>query len=408
MSRDRHRPGTGRATRIGRQEAPPKEPCKGEADAAPYRLVASTADLVVSGESFPGLPLFKPRDALIDAVPSLWVLAGVRERSYSLNTVEAYATGLLLFLNSQEMAAPDIGWQRATKDDVVRFKRELAARGNDADTIALRLAAVENFYAWAETHGFVRVKPFKVNPKDGGPAPVVKAPPSTRARKEVFTEEQFERIRACIVMDDPILRRRVDLMFRWGWGVGLRVAEVCGLSVRNLRRSVEAEAPPRSRGRSLGEAFAATAAEGFVLDLVPAATKGAKGGAVLVPRALMKPTVEWIDGFRAEFARAGADWVFVTESGTPLTPETLGRYFLAAVKAAKEVGSFHSLRHSYATRVLSEFNRLGHPELGALFVQKQLRHAYRETTEQYTHMVHMRDHAITAGMAVNRAFGGRN
>ncbi len=97
-----------------------------------YRLIPSKADLVACGEALTGVPLFGPDDAPIDAVPSLWAVGCVRDRGYSMRTVWTYAEILRLFLDSQRAAAPGEGCERATKDDVIRFKREMAGRGNAA------------------------------------------------------------------------------------------------------------------------------------------------------------------------------------------------------------------------------------------------------------------------------------
>ena len=121
----------------------------------PYRLIASTDDLVVCGESFPNVPLFKrDGESPIEAVPSLWAIACIRDYSYSPRTTWAYAESLQSFLNGQELAAPDAGWERATKADVLRFRREMKARGNDSDTEALRLCGVNSFFAWAFAHRY--------------------------------------------------------------------------------------------------------------------------------------------------------------------------------------------------------------------------------------------------------------
>ena len=124
----------------------------------------------------------------------------------------------------------------------------------------------------------------------------------------------------------------------------------------------------------------------------------------MVPRELMKATVEWVHSGRQPDSSHPTDLVFLTCDGGPLARGTLGRYFAAAAKRAGETASFHCLRHSYATRVLSQFNELGYPVLGELFLQEQLRHATRETTARYVHATQMEAHADIMHMAVNRAY----
>lgn len=383
----------------------------------PHRLVTSTSDLVVADEPLPGLPLFRSDHDSIVPVPSLWTIHCYRDRGFSLRTVWTYAECLRLFLDSQEQAEPGVGWERATKDDVVRFKREMIGRGNDPNTVSLRLAALDGFFAWTLSSGFRPSRPFKVKSRSAktttignhDSVPVVGSPAGTRKERRIYTPETFERIRVANPLKDATLRKRVDLMFRWGWGTGLREAEVVGLSVRKVRKAILdelAEPTASDRRDNLVALFHRTGSPSFVVDLIPGTTKGSRGGSVMVPRELMKATAEWIEGGRAGIpvGKDAYDAVFVSSDGGRIAPSTLCSYFSRSVRRSRSGGCFHSLRHSWATRVLSEFHRLGHPALGELFVQNQLRHAARATTAAYVHVVEMTAHAGAVNMAVNRAF----
>jgi integrase len=231
-----------------------------------------------------------------------------------------------------------------------------------------------------------------------------------RKRQPIIESDQFTRIRIENPIRDPLLRKRLDLMFLWGWATGLRAKEVVGISIRCIRKSILDEVQVNTRPSVIKldvlRMFQTTTSDVFMMDLVPPTTKGGRGGSILVPREIVKATAEWINSSRRflKIRHEASDCVFIAAHCGSIEPETLEKYFTTAAKRCCVKGSFHSLRHSYATRMTSEFNRLGCPALGALIVQNQLRHGARETTANYVHAAEMQAHAGAVHLAVNRAF----
>ena len=388
------------------------------------RLLKSTPDLRCSGQPLPGLPLFESGRADIDVVANLWVVWMATSGGLARNTAWAYAKSLRAFLESFDRAAPGLSWKLVSESDVIKFKFDRAepiARDGgppsraDADTIALNLFGVSSFFGFAADKGFISMRPFLVKRRRGANkafpgCPVVTAPRSTAKRIVVLRPDEFQSIRANLRIADEDARQCADLIMLWAWGTGLRLSEACGLSRSRFVQSVlsaHRAAGGAGTGRvSLREAFSATTAEAYTMDLVPEFTKGRRGGCIAIPRDLVKATIDCLEvrGRASTDAAAGIDPLFLNARRAPVNPDTIGRYYRTAASSAGSDANFHALRHSYATRTLSLFHAAGKEVAGLLFLKAQLRHVNLETTRKYVHVLQMHAHAHAAHMVVNTNF----
>jgi site-specific recombinase XerD len=162
------------------------------------------------------------------AMANVYPLAGNRSR------VDAVIRPWLASLDSEqtraayrravELAFKTIGrtdLDRVTTDDIAAFKA--SQQGKAASTVALRLSALKSFFAYAVAAGHARVDPTRV----------VKIPKVNPTAPRALSLAQARRIveaispRSATGMRD---RAAVSLLF-----LGLRVSEVVGLNVKDVR-----------------------------------------------------------------------------------------------------------------------------------------------------------------------------
>lgn len=274
-----------------------------------------------------------------------WLRRVAAEQGASDETIRAYRTDLRtlyewLFETGRptEPAAVELRHLRAW----------LAAHHGDWSraTIARRLSAIRTFFA-----SLVRRGGLSVNP-----ASLLVAPRSKQALSNLLTvDDAHTLLSAPVVADDP-LSSRDRAMFELLYGSGLRVSELAGLDVRDVRLD-----------------------DGWVRVL----GKGRKQRDVPVPRAARAALRRWLRDRDevADRADEPTDALFLNARGGRLTARSVRRRLERAQVQAGTVGrvSPHGLRHSFATHLLD-----GGADLRA--IQELLGHASLSTTERYTHV----------------------
>ena len=280
-------------------------------------------------------------------------LASLRLRNASDNTILNYGKDIALFaehFSTDEQGVPDV-------DEVSRLTiREFMAagrqRGLTQATLARRLSALRVFFDY-----LVREEGLASNP-----ARNVATPRIPRKLPPVMTAEEVNRLVDQVQYDsdrdrfpDKVLRDRV--IFELLYGAGLRVSELVGLDVSDLDRR-ERWIRVRGKGRKERQLpFGVWAGE--TLDRYLAA------------RAKLKPP-------------ADMRVLFVHRWGGALRRLTARSVGLILKKYAKAFGGDpslhpHSLRHAFATHLLSEG-----ADLRA--IQEMLGHASLSTTQKYTQL----------------------
>lgn len=268
------------------------------------------------------------------------------ERGLAENTVASYARDLrtyLAFLAERGVAEPD----DVTRADVEAFAAERRAGGYASSSVERALSAVKGFHRFMVAEGITRAHP----------TVAVKLPKKEERLPDYLSVAQVERL-----LDQPFaptaLGERDHAVLEVLYGCGLRVSELCGLTLRDLY---------------LDEEFLRVVGKGSKERLVPIAGSAR--------RALEG----YLDGARAELAAharraAPTAAVFLNKNGSRISRQAVhalcekyGR--LAGIEGLHP----HTLRHTFATHMLA-----GGADLRVL--QEILGHASISTTQVYTHV----------------------
>lgn len=285
------------------------------------------------------------------------------ERRLSPNTVEAYVR----CVRHLAAFADDSGSSLAEADRSLLRGFLAAERSNgymrggkrrdlSAASVAQRVAAVKAFYRWARIRGVV----------DGDPAALIEGPKARSRLPSVLRQsdaaalvEAPEQVPADAAPTQPeafSIRDRAVLELLYG--SGLRVGEVCGLTLDRVDL-------PRARVLVLG--------------------KGSKEREVPLSDFASAALQDYLLHSRPFIAAADSDALFFNRRGKPMTERdarAMVERYRKETLTDRHV-SPHTLRHSFATHLLE-----GGADIRA--VQELLGHASLATTQRYTHVTKAR------------------
>lgn len=263
----------------------------------------------------------------------------------SANTVAAYGSDLRGFAEwcaRSDLVDPDA----VTRSAIRRYLAFLTTRRFARRTIARKTASIRRYYRWRVATGLGTVDPTTGVSVPAGDGRL----PRVLDRSELLG--LFADPTAAAPDEPDWRRRRDDAVLEVLYGSGLRVSELCTLTVASL---------------SLGQ-YAATVWG-----------KGAKERRVPLSQPAVDALRAWL-AIRSEVVVSGPDGpgdiLFGNERGNPLTPRDVRRI----VDRRSPVPTHpHALRHSFATHLLD-----GGADLRA--VQELLGHSDVATTQRYTHV----------------------
>ncbi len=289
------------------------------------------------------------------------------ELALSRNTVSAYLTearAYMAFLAAEGKTAP-----QAVPGDVIGYIVKRQLEGADSRTVAKALSAVRALYRFLVLEGEV----------ESNPARLVESPRVPRKIPRVLSREEVESLLSARDPADP-LGIRDGAVFELIYSCGLRASEAVDLTFEQL---------------SLDQSVIRVMGKGSKERLVPVGEK-AKDQLDLYLREA-RPAIAK--------GKKTSHYVFLGRGGKRLSRKGLWKSFKKlAVKAGLE-GKVHTLRHSFATHMLS-----GGADLRS--VQELLGHADISTTQIYTHVsqdalrkLHQNLHPRGGGPA-NAAGGG--
>lgn len=265
------------------------------------------------------------------------------EAGNSRHTVDSYLRDLRRFVQFAAMKrVPGPGGvSRALLRDFVFTLKDL---GLSPATIRRQVSALHTYF------GFLIAEGTLVD----DPSDRLETPKRGRTLPEVLTVKEVEALLAAASPDES-LGWRDRALLELGYGAGLRVSELCGLTLTDLLLS-----------------------EG----LVKVFGKGGKERLVPIGRKTIGPLSIYLNNTRALLDRGGGKGrVLLNARGAPLS--RVGAWGIIK-RLSKRAGitkrvTPHTLRHSFATHLLE-----GGADLRA--VQEMLGHADLSTTQIYTHV----------------------
>ncbi len=277
-----------------------------------------------------------------------WWLEGFRdflalEAGHGRNTVESYLRDVRRLAEYAAGRGKD-GPAALTPAVLREFVFALKDVGLAPASIRRAISAIRTYYAFLVGEGRV--------PAD--PADRLQGPRPGRTLPEPLNRAEVEALLEAPAVEERLAWRDRALL-ELGYGAGLRVSELCGLGLTDLR---------------------------FGEGLVRVMGKGGKERLVPVGRSVVGAVSVYLHNLRPTLDRgATRDRVFLNVRGTPLS--RVGAWGI--VKRCARVAGIpkrvtpHTLRHTFATHLLE-----GGADLRA--VQEMLGHADLSTTQLYTHV----------------------
>jgi len=265
------------------------------------------------------------------------------EAGHSANTVEGYLRDLTRFA-TWAFSNGAVGPGDVTPKLLREFVYSLKDLGLSTATIRRQVSSIRTYYAFLLAEGRVA----------SDPSDQLVLPRRGRRLPDTLSVAEMESMLAAPKADE-VLAWRDRALLELGYGAGLRVSELCGLTIPNLL---------------LGE------------GLVRVMGKGSKERLVPIGRRVIGAVSIYLRQSRPELDRGKSkDRVLLNRRGEPLS--RVGAW--GVVKRCARIAGIpkrvttHTLRHTFATHLLE-----GGADLRA--VQEMLGHADLGTTQIYTHV----------------------
>lgn len=268
------------------------------------------------------------------------------ERGLSANTVAAYRRDLAIYVDFlSQRGIHDVG--EVTPTDISEYVRERSAQVARS-SVARGLVSVRNLHAFAQAERM----------SQDNPAKEISPPKLDTRLPKALSVDEVERLLAAPDVSEPIGVRDAALL-ELLYATGARVSEVCNLDLDDV---VPALADEDLGLRLVGK--------GNKERLVPLGSYARKAVDAYLVRA--RPGL-------AEHAKIADHALFLNQRGRRLSRQSAWAVIQAAAQKAgiTTAVSPHSLRHSFATHLLS-----GGADLRV--VQELLGHSSVATTQIYT------------------------
>ncbi len=260
------------------------------------------------------------------------------ERKLSKNTILSYQDNLNRF--EEFIKGKSIKKiQRKDIEDYLKFNDTMAEKSR-----AHYLTVIRNFYQFLVGEELI----------DQNPCETIKMPKITKTLPHYLTEEEIHKLLA-FPLNTPFDYRN-KAMLELLYATGIRVSELVNLKLNNI---------------NLEE------------DIIRVLGKGSKERLSPMSDIAEKYLRIYIEEYRNTLLKnKNSDYVFINNFGNPISRQG---FFKNLKQIAKEQGitkeiSPHTLRHSYATHLLSNGADLR-------IIQELLGHSDIATTEIYTHLI---------------------
>lgn len=261
------------------------------------------------------------------------------------NTRSAYRRDVELFAEWVLDLSPTLKPVDIDKEHIRQYLAQLHDGGATSRTIARRIAALRRFFGWAMRQGIART-----DPTESVHTPTVKG-----RLPRPLDEETVARLVSTEDENAPAWRRSRDrAILEILYGSGLRVSEVCSLSLQSLSSD-------SSTLRVMG--------------------KGSKERIVPVSKPTVHALHRWLTLRNDVAGEHAGSMLFLSSRGNPMTRRDVARLLDVACERAGIVGGTHphALRHSFATHLMDN-------GADTRSIQELLGHRDASTTQRYTHV----------------------
>jgi integrase/recombinase XerC len=277
------------------------------------------------------------------------------ERQASEHTATAYRKDLAKF---SEFLGPELLLAEIDHKLIRRFLGELHEAGLAKSSIARHLASVRSFFGWLGRRGRVAQNPAELVSTPKLPKLLPRVPTIEQVNRVFETSEGRE--------EESAFPERDRLILELLYGSGLRNAELCGLQLEDVRRS---------------ENFLLVRGKGRKERVVPMSDAALSALDLYLP-------LRWKTMSEAKPPERHA-MLLVNLRGTPITTRSVGRIVKGMAIAAGLSPDVHphTLRHAFATHLLSE-------GAGLRAIQEMLGHARLTTTQRYTQLTQEQVEAV--------------
>ncbi|MEY4161303.1 MAG: Tyrosine recombinase XerC [Actinomycetota bacterium] len=261
------------------------------------------------------------------------------------NTRAAYRRDIELFAEWMDATEPGAGPRGTDRGHVRAYLTVLHDGGATARTVARRIASLRRYFSWATAEGMAVTDPTDAvhTPATKGrlPRPI----DADTAASLVSTEDE----------DAPEWRRARDrAVLEILYGSGLRVSEVCGLTLQSMSGD-------GSTVRVMG--------------------KGSKERLVPLSAPAKRAVARWAKVRDEVVAPRSGAWLFLGARGGQLSRRDVARLLDEAGERIGLAGGTHphALRHSFATHLMDN-------GADTRSIQELLGHSDASTTQRYTHV----------------------
>jgi integrase/recombinase XerD len=273
------------------------------------------------------------------------------ERQASVHTRDAYSRDINDFLSIYKGPAVS-----ALRDDILAFLRVLQDRCLSRATVARRISALKQFYAFLVEEGMMKKNPTQA----------IDRPRIERSLPKVLSEDDVTKL-LTFLKDNPKPENiRLMALLELLYSTGLRVSELVSLPLRALVIN------PKTK---MLDDYILVHGKGNKERMVPLNDPSKE---CLLAYLLVRPY------FEARSGEGGKPWLFPSSSSQGyLTRQRFGHILK---QQAIDVGlppdavHPHALRHAFATHLLQNGADL-------LVIQKLLGHSDIGTTQIYTHVM---------------------
>ena len=258
----------------------------------------------------------------------------------SSNTADTYSEGAVLFL--RWLVDQQLKLKEVTAQNIIYYFAQRRTQGVDELTVAKQISSLRAFGSFLVREGY-----WKENI-----ALQLDRPKAGRALPRVLSVEQVDALLGCIDVSKPLgIRDRA--LFELIYSCGLRISEAVELKIANLHLSER---------------------------ILIVHGKGDKERMVPFGEAAQKRLKTYLEEVRPLLVGDRVvDEVFVNYEGNPITRKGIWKRFQDYKMLSGVDAKVHTLRHSFATHLLS-----GGMDLRS--VQELLGHSDLATTTIYTHV----------------------